>query len=361
MISSRLNHFIRSTTINSSALSFSSLKYKSTITSTTSAASIFNNLNSKRCYSTVNDNNNNNSNNSNNNDIFSNNLQQQQEGLGIHSINYQDLAKNVDMDPTMIEITGLPTFIEVVLNNLHQWSGVSWMVIVPLFTLGIRTALFPLTIKQRKNAAALIEIKPQLDKFKEISKANRASGKSNLENATNITDLLASKKCHPLLSYVLPLANLPFFISSVIAFREMSTTFPSFKDAGMLWFTDLSASDSYFILPVTCSALYLIINELSIGKVGHLLYKALSWVARIMALAIIPLSPTIPSMVYFYWIPSALFTIAQLLVLKNDRFCKMVGVPKAVWGDAAFQNAPPPVLKQAPPKLQPHINLNKKK
>jgi len=260
----------------------------------------------------------------------------------------------------MIEITGLPTFIEVVLNNIHQWSGVSWMIIVPIFTLGIRTALFPLTIKQRKNAAALIEIKPQLDKFKEISKSNRATGKSNYENATNITDLLAAKKCHPLLSYVLPLANLPFFISSVIAFREMSTTFPSFKDAGMLWFTDLSASDPYFILPIISSALYLTINELSISKVGHILYKALSWIARIMALAIIPLSPTIPSMVYFYWIPSAIFTIGQLLVLKNDRFTKWIGVPKAVWGDVAFQNAPPPILKQAPPKLHHQVNLKKK-
>ncbi|EFA75517.1 putative oxidase assembly protein [Heterostelium album PN500] len=269
-------------------------------------------------------------------------------------------AEAITQDPSMLEITGLPTFIEVLLHHLHSATGWSWMVIVPAFTLLIRSALLPFAVKQRINVTRLMEIKPQLDKFKEKSQENRATGASNYDNSVAITKLLKDKKCHPALSYILPLANLPFFISAIIAMREMAATFPSMKTAGMLWFTDLSAMDPYFILPIISSASYLLVNELTLGNAPNLFLKAISWVARIMALLIIPFSYTIPSIVYFYWIPSSIFTLAQIYAFKSPRISKLLGMP-------VFNNNQPiiPVgdtpnkKKFTPPPTDPKKKINR--
>eukprot|EP01133_Synstelium_polycarpum_P012045 gene12045-14092_t len=249
------------------------------------------------------------------------------------------------VDPAMMEITGLPSLIEVALHHIHEASGWSWMIVLPLFTLAIRSALFPFAVKQRINVARMMEVRPQLDKFKEISQENRKNGISNYANSDNITRLLKEKKCHPALSYVLPLVNLPFFVSTIFAVRDMAATFPSLADGGMLWFTNLGAPDAYYILPVISSGFYLLVNELSLGNSPNLFFKAIAWVGRIMAVAIIPLSYSIPSMVYFYWIPSCIFTLFQLAVFKSPKACALLKVP--YFGDVMA--APPaPEVKMAP-------------
>ncbi|KYR03133.1 putative oxidase assembly protein [Tieghemostelium lacteum] len=277
------------------------------------------------------------------------------------TIGFNEFSKNFEFDPELIPITGLPSLLEVILNQLHQYTQWSWMVIVPAVTMVIRTSLFPLAVKTRLNAHRLLQIKPQLDKFKEISQYNRKNSISNFENSNKITELLREKKCHPLLTYILPLANLPFFISAVIAFREMAVTFPSFKTAGMLWFQDLSAYDPYYILPVTCSGLYILINELSIGKSDNFIFKALSWVSRGMAILIIPFAHTIPSMVYFYMIPSSLFSLLQVYLFQSKTFCKWVGMPVTQYSQVVSDQIKPQQQTQSTTiRYAPEIKKKKK-
>ncbi|KAN0041538.1 hypothetical protein ACTFIV_004080 [Dictyostelium citrinum] len=291
-------------------------------------------------------------------------------------INLEDF-KHV-LDPEMVPITGLPSLIEVCLNQLHHLTSLPWLVIVPAFTLFIRSALFPLSIKHRINSMRLLEIRPQLDKFKEqqqINRRNKASIQVRAQTSQNITTLLKEKGCHPILSYILPLANLPFLISSVIAFRDMAANYPSLKDAGMLWFTDLSQSDPIFVLPVICSSLYLIATELAFSKNTNPIMIALKWVSRGMALLLVAFSPTIPSICYLYWIPSGLFTIAQTLAFNSERASKFLGLPTSVKsGDSVLnlfgegQNkkpeikyAPelPPSSSSSPSKSKPVFNKKK--
>eukprot|EP01132_Coremiostelium_polycephalum_P005229 gene5229-6510_t len=265
------------------------------------------------------------------------NINLNENGEQVFSVDYSEFQKQFVGDPQLLEITGLPTFIEVLLNTIHTHTNLSWMVIVPLFTLAVRSALLPFAIKLRVNSARLMEIKPKLDAFKAKQQENRAKGISNYENSVQITNLLKEKKCHPLLTYVLPLVNFPFFISSIIAFREMAATFPSLKTAGAFWFTDLGAADPYYVFPVVCSALYLLVNELSIGKADSLLIKCVSWAVRFMSLLIIPLGHTIPMMVFLYWIPSSLFTITQIQAFKSPKVCKFLNIPMAKLSDIITQ------------------------
>ncbi|EAL64905.1 hypothetical protein DDB_G0284883 [Dictyostelium discoideum AX4] len=310
-----------------------------------------NNNNNNRFYTSTTNNNNNNNNNNNQNVITtptstatktteltelteSTSYDPNKLGGGIDEtlkINLEDF-KHV-LDPEMVPITGLPSFIEVCLNQLHHLTSLPWLVIVPVFTLFIRSALFPLSIKHRINSMRLLEIRPQLDKFKEqqkINRKNKASIQVRAQTSQKITTLLKEKGCHPVLSYILPMANLPFLISSIIAFRDMAANYPSLKDAGMLWFTDLSQSDPIFVLPVICSSLYLIATELAFSKNTNPLMVALKWVSRGMSLLLIAFSPTIPSICYLYWIPSGLFTIAQSLAFNSKRVCKFLGLPISI-------------------------------
>ena len=61
---------------------------------------------------------------------------------------------------------------------------------------------------------------------------------------------------------VIPSFQLPVFISTFMAFREMANLpVESFKTGGLLWFKDLAVPDPYLALPlITCSTLFVIIK-----------------------------------------------------------------------------------------------------
>ncbi|EGC36103.1 hypothetical protein DICPUDRAFT_18752, partial [Dictyostelium purpureum] len=324
-------------------------KLSTTAILTTSAKSNLNNL-SFRNYSTENNNINNNTN-SNNIDNFdiknyivdpnkinsaasNNNIL---EPTKLPTDNIDTITINLDKfkinDPELIPITGIPTFIEVCLNKLHQFSHLPWLIIVPTFTVALRLALFPISIKSRVNSARLLEIKPQLDKFKEQQKLLRQKGAPLSERAEvsdKITTILREKGCHPIYSFLLPLSNLPFLVSSVFAFRDMAENYPSLKDAGMLWFPDLASSDPLFILPTICSALYLLATELAFANSQSFLINLVKWVSRIMSVSLILFSPSIPAICYLYWVPSAIFTIAQIQLFNSNKFLKLLGLPQNI-------------------------------
>ncbi|KAN0047879.1 hypothetical protein ACTA71_002267 [Dictyostelium dimigraforme] len=282
-------------------------------------------------------------------------------------INLEDF-KHV-LDPEMVPITGLPSFIEVCLNQFHHLTSLPWLLIVPVFTLFIRLALFPISIFHRINSFRLLEIRPQLDKFKEqqaINRAKKAPIQVRAQTSQKITTLLKEKGCHPALSFILPLVHLPFLISSVIAFREMAANYPSLKDAGMLWFQDLSQSDPIFVLPLICSSLYLVATQLAFSKNTNPLMIGIKWLSRGMSVLLVVISPTIPSICYLYWIPSALFTIATTLGFNSKRVSKFLGLPTSIKsGDSVlnlFENEPKKAeIKYAPELPSSSLSSSKSK
>ncbi|MEE6528517.1 hypothetical protein FKM82_030912, partial [Ascaphus truei] len=68
------------------------------------------------------------------------------------------------------------------------------------------------------------------------------------------SDLALYQKKHdvnPLRGFLVPLVQAPIFISFFVALRKMSyLPVPSMQSGGIWWFSDLTAADPFYILPV---------------------------------------------------------------------------------------------------------------
>lgn len=110
---------------------------------------------------------------------------------------------------------------------------------------------------------------------------------------------------------------MPIFLSFFWSLRSMSETFPSFKQGGALWFTDLSIADPTYLMPVLASAGFLITIELG-GEAGEQNEQTaqMKSIFRILGIAMIPLTASIQQSVFVYWICSNTFSIFQTLLFK---------------------------------------------
>ena len=59
------------------------------------------------------------------------------------------------------------------------------------------------------------------------------------------------------------LFQVPIFISYFITLRGMNTSIESFQDGGILWFTNLTLMDPYYILPFISTSFVLLNMEMS--------------------------------------------------------------------------------------------------
>jgi YidC/Oxa1 family membrane protein insertase len=82
----------------------------------------------------------------------------------------------------------------------------------------------------------------------------------------------------------------------------------------MLWFTDLSAADPWFALPVLSSLAFLATTEITGAEMAaNPSASNIKWSMRALAVALVPLSYSLPSGVFIYWLTSNIFSVAQTL------------------------------------------------
>ncbi|MCO5547953.1 hypothetical protein L7F22_001408 [Adiantum nelumboides] len=102
-----------------------------------------------------------------------------------------------------------------------------------------------------------------------------------------------------------------------------------FKHGGFLLFTDLSAKDSTYILPLTLSAVMLLSVEINAleGMEGNPYATNMKKIFRIFALVLFPISLSFETALFFYWIPSNFFSIFQSYMLRQKAVKAFVGIP----------------------------------
>jgi inner membrane protein COX18 len=144
----------------------------------------------------------------------------------------------------------------------------------------------------------------------------------------------------PLWKTMLPLAQLPIWLTAVEAIRAMCGTRvgllgmimrtdndsdvltagiekeASFATEGALWFPDLLVPDPQLILPFMLSAaIFLNLSNAKAPLNQALWQKRLQNSLKVVALAIGPLTLQIPSAMLVYWISSSLLAYTQAVVL----------------------------------------------
>ncbi len=206
----------------------------------------------------------------------------------------------------MIELLGslFDPLVELLGSGLqlfHGW-GLPWWLCIVMLTVVVRTVLFPLTIKQVKNMRRMQELKPELEEIREKHKGDP----KKQQRAT--MELYADRQFNPLGGCLPLFVQMPIFLGLFYTIKEFETL-QSFTSGGLLWFTDLTVADPYFILPIVFMLTMMASQEIPLRNTAPQQRRLMRFLPVVfggfMALG------GFPAGLFIYWIANNLIALVQ--------------------------------------------------
>jgi len=138
------------------------------------------------------------------------------------------------------------------LEFVHVSSHFPWWGSIALLTVILRTTIFPVSLRQARNMAIMPYIKDEQSRMMEEMRKAREVGELGRmrQGMVNLGDLYRQWGYSPYVHFW-GFLQIPIFFSMFRAMmRGSQFPIPGWETGGTLWFTDLTASDPYFILPM---------------------------------------------------------------------------------------------------------------
>lgn len=171
--------------------------------------------------------------------------------------------KLMGLDHGVLNIAG---WFRDALVGLHGISGLPWWATIAVFTLGLRTCLLPIIVKNLRHNVRLAAVSPQMQALmKRVNEAKAAGDSGAMAVAsTNLQKLFKEHSVNPFAPLIVPLFQMPVFLGMFYALRGLAKApLPELKLGGLAWVHDLTVPDPLFILPLTS-----ILLQLTVFKVG---------------------------------------------------------------------------------------------
>ncbi|ORX56936.1 hypothetical protein DM01DRAFT_1334493 [Hesseltinella vesiculosa] len=224
--------------------------------------------------------------------------------------------------------------LEAMLEAVHVSMGLPWWATIATATVLVRTALLPLIIKLQRNNARLMNINPDVQRIMGNLKTAQSEGDTlaTTKYSGELQELFKKNECHPMKSLGLPLIQMPVMISFFMALRAMAELpVPGMVDGGLAWFTDLTAKDPYYVLPAVSAAGMLAVLEAG-TEAGSATpqSKGMKNFMRGVTVLMVPFTAWMPSGVFIYWLTSNVYSIGQILALKNPAIRKGLNIPQLI-------------------------------
>jgi YidC/Oxa1 family membrane protein insertase len=209
-------------------------------------------------------------------------------------------------DPQLDRIVRFGTFgfigkpLLYVLKYLYSIVGNYGLAII-LLTFLIRLIFYPLTYKSFKSMKEMSNLQPQL---KELQL--KYKGKPELLNKATM-ELYKKHKVNPLGGCLPILIQIPVFIA---LYNVLLNAIELRHAPFILWITDLSAKDPYYITPIIMGITMFIQQKLSPSTLDPMQAKIMLFLPIIFTIMFMGF----PSGLVIYWIANNVFTIIQQLI-----------------------------------------------
>lgn len=157
------------------------------------------------------------------------------------------------------------------LVGLHIASGLPWWATIAVFTLGIRMCLFPMIVRNMRHNMRLQAVSPQMKAITERMREAQKEGdhSAQMVATSNLQKLMKENDVSPFRPILVPLTQMPFFLSMFYGLRGMANLpVPQLKDGGFSWVTNLTAPDPFYILPITSVCLQLLVFTVGVDGTG---------------------------------------------------------------------------------------------
>lgn len=228
------------------------------------------------------------------------------------------------------------------INYLQQTTGFSYAAVVAGLTCFIRIAVFPIFVKAQQNSARMAHMKPEMDLLKARidSMGRSADSDAQMKMGLEMRALFKKYDCNPLKAMIVPLVQMPVFVSMFLALRKMPDYFPNeLSTGGVLWFPDLAVADPTWALPIASGVLFVAMVELgkeqmlaNNRKQGEMMLN----IFRAMGVAVTVFTVNFPAVIFCYWMPNNTLSVVQAKLFNNKDVRRKLGI----W------DLPPPVPGQ---------------
>nr|XP_017535861.2 cytochrome c oxidase assembly protein COX18, mitochondrial isoform X1 [Manis javanica] len=255
---------------------------------------------------------------------------------------YEALATSVPVQGT-----------EQMLLCAHTVTGLPWWGSILLTTVALRGAVtLPLAAYQHYILAKVENLQPEIKNMSrhlnqevairadQLGWSKKVARLTYLKNMRRlVSELYVRDNCHPFKATVLVWIQLPMWIFMSVALRNFSTgtthseagfsVQEQLATDGVLWFPDLTALDSTWILPVSVGVINLLIVEIfALQKNGMSHFQTyITYFVRAVCVLMIPIAATVPSSIVLYWLCSSFMGLSQNLLLCSPRFRQLCRIP----------------------------------
>lgn len=204
---------------------------------------------------------------------------------------------------------------------LHVTAGLPWWGAIAVATLVIRLCMFPLVIITQRNAAKMNNVMPQMQVLQlKMTEARQCGNQLEVAKLSNeLLVFMKEKGVNPFKNMVVPLVQMPIFISFFMGLREMANVpVDSLKTGGLYWFTDLTVPDQFYIMPIITSLTLWATVELGAdsAKLSSQNMMVMKYVLRALPIIIFPFTINFPGALLCYWVSSNFISLAQVGFLR---------------------------------------------
>ena len=216
------------------------------------------------------------------------------------------------------------------IEHIHIVADVPYWEAIAAMTIILRFLMLPLAIKTMQNAARMAVLRPHMQKMQDAftKDPHYEDMRVKLKYQNDIKALFVTHKVNPFRSMLMPLVQLPVFVTFFLALQAMGGVYPGLATGGDLWFVDLTAADPYYIFPIANAVSFLFMLELGADGIETSQQETFKWSMRGLAVAMGPLTMSMPQAVFIYWTTNNAISIVQTLVLKQQHVRTYFDIPK---------------------------------
>jgi len=149
--------------------------------------------------------------------------------------------------------TFIGKYLTALLRFIHGGVG-NWGVAIILLTILVKLILLPLTHKSFQSMARMQLVKPQMDHINELYADDRE------KKGAAMMELYRKEKINPLGGCLPSLLQMPIWFA---LYRSISTNIELYHAPFTLWWTDLSAPDPIYVLPLMLGGLMFVQQKLT--------------------------------------------------------------------------------------------------
>jgi len=202
------------------------------------------------------------------------------------------------------------------LSFLHGLVG-NWGLAIILVTVVVKSALYPLTKAQYTSMAKMRMLAPRMKQLKE------RYGDDRQKMSQAMMKMYQEEKVNPLGGCLPMLLQLPIFLALYWTLLES----PEIRHADfMLWISDLSSRDPYFILPILMGASMYLMQRLQPTPVTDpMQQKILQYMPVVFTVFFL----FFPAGLVLYWLVSNLISLSQMLWIYRQLEKKGIGPKRA--------------------------------